>query len=366
MDERTKIGIVGFGKVARAHVDAYRACDGITIVSVADKDPGQLEVARSVLGVPAYLSLEQMLHAHELDIVCVLTPPAFHEEHVCVAAEARVHILCEKPMSLTVSACEHMIRVCRAMNVRLCYGASYRYLPALTTAREIILRGDIGDVLVLREHAVGAMTAPKRGTLSFAHYPEGGPGGSGMGLCDHGIHLIDAFPWLMDSVVTAVSGRGNISGEPQRPEYANLEYANGAVGQLLYEDGTFTTTLPAEGVFAWGGSWKAGSGGATAPSGAWNPDPDCIHVHGSRGSLRIYYYANMLFHRTESGVRQIPVPDRPVPCNFTMQLEAFIEAIRSGAPTPVPGEVGLDAVRTLLAIYDGKGVPLPNHDKSAP
>ncbi len=57
------------------------------------------------------------------------------------------------------------------------------------TAREMILRGDIGDVLLLREYAVGGISAAKRETLGFAHYPKGGPGGSGMGLCDHGISL---------------------------------------------------------------------------------------------------------------------------------------------------------------------------------
>jgi predicted dehydrogenase len=357
MAGRTKVGIVGFGAVARVHASAYRECDGVAIVSVADNDSAQLARAQRELGVPGYQSLAEMLRANVPDIVCVLTPPTAHEELVCVAAEAGAHVLCEKPLSLTVAACERMIKVCKTSNVRLCYGASYRYLPAVATAREMILGGDIGEVLVLREYAVGGTTGSTRGTLGFGHYPKGGPGGSGMGLFDHGIHLIDVFPWLIGSVVTAVSGRGNISGEPQRPEYANFEYANGAVGQLLYEDGTFTTTLPAEGVFAWGGGWNVG-GATTTPSGSWNPDPGCIHVHGSKGSLRIYHYANKLFHRSEAGVRQVKVPDRPMPSNFGMQLNTFIEAIRSGAPTPVPGEVGLDALRTLLAIYEGNDVRL--------
>jgi UDP-N-acetyl-2-amino-2-deoxyglucuronate dehydrogenase len=351
--ERAKVGLVGFGRVARVHVDAYRECDEIVLVSVAENDSAKLDQARRELGIPVYSSSAEMLQSEVLDIVCVLTPPASHEELVCEAAGAGVHVLCEKPMSLTVQACERMIEACRSRNVRLCYGASYRYLPALTTARQMILGGEIGEVLVLREYMVGGTTRAKRSTLDFQHYPKGGPGGSGMGLCDHGIHLIDIFPWLMDSAVTAVSGRGNVSGEPQRAEYASLEYANGAIGQLLYEDGTFTTTLPTEGAFAWGGSWN-GSSGLNAGGGGWNPDPGCIHVHGTMGSLRIYHYANLLFHRSESGVRQIQIPDRPVPHNFTMQLEAFIEAIRSGAATPVPGEVGLEAVRTLLGIYDSR------------
>jgi predicted dehydrogenase len=361
MNRHIGVGIVGVGAVARVHIEAYRQLDGVTIASVADTNPTQLLWARRELGIPCYSTLGEMLCGPKLDVVCVLTPPASHEELVSICAQAGTHVLCEKPMSLTVESCERMIETCSANGVRLGYGSSYRYLPALTTAREMILRGDIGDVLLLREYAVGGTRTAKRETLGFTHYPKGGPGGSGMGLCDHGIHLIDVFPWLIDSITTAVWGRGNISGEAQRPEYAHLEYANGAMGELLYEDGTFTTTLPSEGAFAWGGGWSVGDGGAQSPVGGWNPDPGCIHVHGSQGSLRIYHYANTLFHRNDAGARQIRVPDRPMPANFAMQLEAFIEAICSGAPTPVPGEVGLDAVRTLLGVYAGKGVPLPSN-----
>ncbi|HEX4241315.1 MAG TPA: Gfo/Idh/MocA family oxidoreductase [Steroidobacteraceae bacterium] len=365
MIERTKVGIVGLGEVARIHLKAYRELQGIQIVGVADVNPARVEWARELLRVPGYPTLAELLRSHDLDVVCVLTPPATHEELVCACADAGVHVLCEKPLSLSVPSCERMIEACRTKGVRLGYGSSYRFLPALTTAREMILRGDIGEVLLLREYAVGGMASAERGTLGFEHYPKGGPGGSGMGLCDHGIHLIDVFPWLMNTETIAVSGRGNISGEPQRPEYAHMEYANGAMGQLLYEDGTFTTTLPTEGLFAWGGGWNVGGGKADAPAGAWNPDPGCILVHGSTGSLRIYHYSNILFHRSATGVRKVRLPDKPVPSNFAMQLEAFIEAIRSGLPTPVPGEVGLDAARTLLGVYAGTGVPVASSVRHA-
>lgn len=358
--DRLRVGFVGFGAVARIHLQAYREVQGVAVASVADTDPACLKDVHA-LGVRGYATLSEMLAVESLDIACVLTPPASHADIIEQCAAAKVHVLCEKPLALAVESCKRAIEACRFNGVRLCYGASYRYLPALVVAREIVLRGDIGDVIILREYAVGRTASAKRATLGFSHYPQGGPGGSGMGLCDHGIHLIDAFPWLIDSHTTRVWGRGNISGEPQGPEFAHLEYANGAMGQLLYEDGTFTTALPGEGLFAWGGGWSlADQGGDTAVPGSWQPDPGCIHVHGTRGSLRVFHYANKLFHRSEVGVREVRVPDRPIPSNFAMQLEAFVEAIRTGAPTPVPGEVGLEACRTLLGIYAGRGTPLPS------
>lgn len=352
MDKVLRVGLVGFGAVARVHLEAYQSLNGIEVVAVADTDPEKLADAAREHQLAGFSTIDEMLDAAALDIACVLTPPASHEESVRRCAAAKVHALCEKPLALSLDACERMIAVCREYGVRLCYGASYRYLPALVIARDMIQRGDVGQVLVLRECAVGGNGPSNRGTLGFAHYPKGGPGGSGMGLCDHGVHLIDAFSWLIGSSVTRAWGRGNIAGEEQRPEFAHLEYANGAIGELLYEDGTYSTDLPQEGIFAWSSGWNVGvERGIHSHPGAWQPNPGCIHVHGTRGSLRIFHYANALFYRDNTGVRQVQVPDHPFPANFSRQLEAFSEAIRGGGPTPVPGEVGLEACRTLLGVY---------------
>jgi len=346
-----RIGIVGLGAVARTHLQAYRRLRDIAVVAVADNDSQKVALAAQEFGLKAYSSAKDMLAHEEVDIVCVLTPPATHETIVTSCAAAGSHVLCEKPLALSVESCERMIATCRDHGVRLCYGASYRYLPAIVMARNLIANGSLGEVLVLREFAVGGRGERHRRTLPYSHYPKGGPGGSGMGLCDHGIHLIDIFSWLLNSPVTRVCGRGNVSGEPQRSEFLHLQYENGAIGELLYEDGTFSTDLPQEGIFGWGGGWSLGANGADATTGSWQPHPGCMHVYGTKGSLRIFYYANQLFCRDERGIRQLRVPDQPFPENFSMQLEAFANAIRTNGETPVAGEVGLETWRTLQRVY---------------
>jgi predicted dehydrogenase len=360
VDGVLKVGLVGFGSVARVHMNAYQDLPRIRVVAVVDTDPVKVAEVKRKYDVPGYAALEDMLGQVELDIVCVCTPPATHESVVCQCAAAKVHILCEKPLALSIEACERMIKACQENDVRLCYGASYRYLPAITVARKLILEGGIGTVQLLREQLVGGRGPEGRDTLSFEHYPRLGPGGSGMGLCDHGIHLIDTFAWLADSHATRAWGRGNVSGEAQQPEFLHVQYDNGAAGHLLYEDGSFSTDLPQEGIFGWASGWGiSGAQAEDARSGSWQAHPSSIHVHGSRGSLRIFYYANALFWRDAGGVRQVTVPNRPVPANFAVQLDSFAQAIGAGLPTPVPGEVGLEACRTLLAAYAGRAVTLP-------
>jgi predicted dehydrogenase len=346
--DELRVGLIGYGAVAQIHVQAYRALRNVALVAVADTDESKLARVRAETGAVAYSSVGRMLRNESLDIACVLTPPTSHERLTIECAAAGVHVLCEKPMALTVEACENMIAACRMHGVRLCYGASYRYLPALAKARDMVLSGALGQVLLLREQAVGGKGVEHRQTLGASHYTRGGPGGSGMGLVDHGIHLIDAFGWMLNSPVKRVCGRGNISGAPQGPEFAVLEYENGALGFLLYEDGTFASDLPSEGIFSWGSGWDVDG---PVDAGAWSAYPGCIHVHGTKGALRIFHYANALFHRGPQGIRQISVENSPAPLNFAAQLMAFANAIRAGHDVPVPGEVGREACRTLLQIY---------------
>lgn len=348
METRLRVGLVGVGAVAQVHLEAYRGLPGIEVVAAADPSAERLAAVVEREGLRGYATLDAMLAAESLDIACVLTPTSAHEAAVLACARAGVHVLCEKPLSLSVDACERMIEGCRAHDVQLCYGASYRYLPALIKAREIIRSGGIGDVLLLREFAIGGNGIEGRQTLGPVHFPAGGPGGSGMGLVDHGIHLIDTFSWLMDSPIRSASGRGNIAGAQQGPEFMAMTFENGAIGHLLYEDGTFATELPTEGHFSWGGGWDVS--GRVAP-GQWQAHPGCIHVHGTRGALRIHHYGNHLYWSDARGIRQIEVHGEAMPGNFSLQLSTFADAIRQGLDAPVPGEVGRDACRALLSVY---------------
>lgn len=341
-----QIGLIGVGAVAISHIEAYRTLTGVRVVAAADPAAERLQSVTSAESIRGYPCAEAMLEAEQLDIACVLTPAAAHEQATRECARAGVNVLCEKPLSLSVEACERMLEACREHRVQLCYGASYRYLPAVAAAREIILSGDLGEVLLLRESSVGG--TGQRQTLGPHHYPVGGPGGSAMGLVDHGIHLIDTFSWLMNSPVRNVMGRGNVTGATQRPEFMALEFENGALGHLLYEDGTFPTELPQEGHFSWGGGWDVS--GRVAP-GQWQPCPGCIHVHGTQGSLRIHHYGNHLYWASARGLRQVPVPGPAMPGNFALQMAAFAQALRAGKPAPVSGEAGLAACRVLLAAY---------------
>ncbi|MEM1112948.1 MAG: Gfo/Idh/MocA family oxidoreductase [Pseudomonadota bacterium] len=347
--ESLRVALVGLGNVGAIHLDCYLRAPGINLVAVAER---RVERARE-LGVPedveCFTDLDALLSAVRPDVVCVATPVATHEAVVTSCARAGAHILCEKPLAIDGDAARRMLAVCAEAGVQLGYAASYRFLPAVMAAREVIAGGALGEIKVISETAVGGAASGGASAMGFVHYPEGGPGGSGMGLVDHGIHFIDIFPWLVGSGIVETSGRGNISGQPLASEWMNMHFENGAIGQLLYNENVYATALPHEGLFSAGEGWDIESGMVRA--GQWSGAPGCIHVNGTEGALRIFHYANRLFLNNKEGVRELPVAGDPPPAHFRDQMLAFLEALAANSAVPVSGECGLRALDLLLAVY---------------
>jgi len=346
-----KVGIIGLGGVSEAHISAYSKVAGINVVAAAELRRERLDEMSILHGFRAYTDYRLMLETEPLDIACVLTPVNLHREVTEACAEAGVHVFCEKPIAITLTDAELMVSACEQHGVKLFYGASYRFLPAVQKARELISAGVIGEVMLMTESVLGGSGPEGYLPMGFTHYPQGGPGGSGMGLVDHGVHMIDLFPWLINSKIVHISGRGNVSGEPPATEHVHMTLANGAVGQLLYNDCTFDTDLPVEGIFSHGAAWNIGG---YEPADTWHSHPGSIHIYGTQGSLRIFHYANHLFLRDRDGLRQIKLLDRPPPAQFAMQIESFAHSINEGKPPEVTGQDGINALQALLTIYQSR------------
>jgi len=343
-----RVGLIGLGGVGRLHLEACRVSDAVDLVAVCDSDPARLDAVAGS-GIALHRDHREMLARQPLDLVCVLTPAATHAGIVADIAAAGVDVMTEKPMAASLAEARAMADACAAAGVRLFYGSSYRHIPAIGLARRLIREGAIGDPLLLRETHVGGAGPSSREPLPSSHYPPGGIGGTGMGLVDHGVHLIDIFSWLVGEPVAWATGRGNRSGDRLATEYAVLGFPGGATGHLLYEDGSWPTDLPAEGMFGWGGSWDHRG---YRPGGGWDAHPGCIHVHGTRGALRIFHYGHALFLIDAEGTRQIPLPDAPAPAHFRLQIEAFADDIAHGRAPSTDGEAGLAALRVVEAIYE--------------
>ena len=338
------MGIIGLGHVAQmCHLPGYRGVEVIDVVAGAELREDILSKVSSEWGFKGYRDYLEMLDKEDLDIACVTTGPKYAREITEKAAERGVNVLVEKPMALTLDDAMAMIEKCKEEGVKLCYGETFRFFPTFMRAKEMIDEGALGDLQLLLEIALGG-----RGLDNFqpyAVYDEGDPGSGSMGLTDHGIHLVDVFRWLAGSDVEWVFGRGNRAGRPPIAEFLTMKFHDGAIGQLVYNEATYPSDLPNEGIFSWGAYFAGGVS-------RWEQSPGSVRIHGTEGALRIFPYANKMFIFNEGGQRQIRVQDRPHPAHFGLQIESFAKRLLKGEEPEVTGLDGLKTLQIILAAYE--------------
>ncbi len=344
---KLKVGLIGLGKIAEVHLKAYQQVSLIDVIAGADINSGRMKTMTKHWNLKGYTDYQKMLEKEELDIVCILTPARYHWNVVKDSAENGVNILCEKPIATNIEDAKSIINVCEKRNVKFYYGSTYRWLAACRKAKELIDQDLLGNISILLEAFIGGSGRESYKDLGNSHYPNGTPGGGGMGLMDHGIHLIDIFYWMLNSEIEHVVGRINISGSPPFTEFLTMMFKNGAIGQLIYNETSFSSDLPYEGIFSWGGSWDIE--GKLSLEGSWQDHPGNIRIHGDKGAFRVYYYANKLFYFSNGQKQPIKVLDRPMPDNFALQMESFVNSIQNDLKPEVTAKDGLRALATALA-----------------
>jgi predicted dehydrogenase len=114
-----RAGIVGLGWIARIHVPALDALEGVEVVAVCDVDLERAEAIARPRGNRAYESWEKMLDREELDVVWVCTPPLHHRGPVLAALERGLHVYLEKPIARTLDDA-HSIVVAAAQAKAVC------------------------------------------------------------------------------------------------------------------------------------------------------------------------------------------------------------------------------------------------------
>ena len=358
VDKPFRIAMVGLGGVAQAHLQALSVLDSVSLVAVCDVDHGVAAAHAKRYGARAYTDYQVLLSEQTaLDLVMVLTPASTHRVIVETAARHGLHVFCEKPIAVTQADGEAMVQACErargGAGVKLFYGSCYRYLPALVKAKALIQSGALGEVQLMTEQVIGGHGKDGYRELAPIHYPLGGPGGPGMGLVDHGVHLIDIFAWLNDAEIVAVHGKGQRSGAPAGSEWLVMQLSNGAMGHLLYNAATYSSFLPNEGMFSGGQGWQADA--SVAEAGGWENEPGSIAVYGSRGSLRIFHYTNALFLNQGQGMQRVTLTGRAAFGHFATQLEDCAAAIFEDRKPTVSGADGMKALAALLQVYDSGG-----------
>ena len=140
-----RVGIIGSGMITRIrHAPEYSDNKRVTIMGFFDNKREQAQAMALQFGGRVYDSLEQMLADPAIDAVSVCVANAAHAEVSIAALRAGKHVLCEKPMAVSLQECEAMVLEARKARRNLMIGHNQRFDEAHILGREMISQGRIG------------------------------------------------------------------------------------------------------------------------------------------------------------------------------------------------------------------------------
>jgi myo-inositol 2-dehydrogenase/D-chiro-inositol 1-dehydrogenase/scyllo-inositol 2-dehydrogenase (NAD+) len=234
MKDSIGLCLIGAGRAGMIHAENFSSrVPGAKMTAVSDVLEESAKKAAAEFGIPKwYTDYREALTDSAVDAVIVVTPTKFHEEIVIEAAEAKKHILCEKPMAMNREECRRMIEAAKENNVILQIGFMRRFDANFRRAREIIDSGVIGQVVTVKSLTRGP-SIPQEWMYDIEK--SNGP------LAEVNSHDIDTLRWLTGSEVESLYAMaGNYRCENAREKYPdfydtvlmNLRMKNGMMGNI--------------------------------------------------------------------------------------------------------------------------------------
>ncbi|MFD2115510.1 Gfo/Idh/MocA family protein [Paenibacillus yanchengensis] len=314
-----KIAIVGCGGMGNVHANSYLNIPGVTVVGVHDIISDLSEKLANLTGATVYDSYDAMLEQSGCDIVSVTLPSHLHMAFSIRAAEAGKHVICEKPIALTLEDARVMIDVCQQQNVHLFVGHVVRFFPEYNEMRNKIQDNSLGRIGVAHAKRIGAHP----GTLRQWFIDDQLSGGV---VIDLMVHDLDFMRWSIGEV-RSVYGLRTVHGMVDYAS-ATLVFDNDAVANIESYwgyPGSFTTAAEI-----------AGSKGLVQ------------HDSSNNKSIKVV--------RTTTDVEKGPfveVPQSPGYVSpYQLELEHFIDCIRNGSEPIVSAEDAYKALEIGLAVME--------------
>jgi predicted dehydrogenase len=319
MGKKVRWGILSTAGIAtRKAIPGMQKSDWVEVTAIASRDRRKAEDAASALGIPkAYGSYEELLADPEIEAVYNPLPNQLHVPWSIKAAEAGKHVLCEKPLSVTVAEAKSLLAVQERTGVIIAEGFMVHGHPQWLRAHDLIGEGRIGNLRSIQ----GVFSYFNTDPANIRNVPEYG-GGS---LMDIGCYPIHTSRWMFGEEPVRVMGL--FDSDPQfkvdRLTSAVLEFPSGHAVftcsmQLVYHQQM----------------QLLGTRGRIEMAMPFTPPPD-------RPSHILIDDGRDL---AGSGICTETFP----PCNqFTIQCDAFSRAVREGAGVPVPLT---DAIKNMAVI----------------
>lgn len=333
-NKRMRVGIIGTGWIASAHLLSYLKMPDVDVVAGADLIPGKANdffIEHGVQGVHTYTSHKEMLEKEQLDCVSVCTYNTTHAECAIDALKAGVHVLLEKPMCVTL---EEAVAICRAekeSGLVLSIGFQPRFDPNMQKLKEIVQSGELGEVYYIQTGGGRRRGIPTPFGTSFIEKDTAGIGAVG----DIGCYSLDM---VLNAVgypkpLTVSGFRGAFFGNqpacyPNNPEYAAKFGVDDFACAFVRLEGGIILDFR----IAW--AMNIDTPGDTiilgTKAGLRIPSTECWN-----GTVGGPMKAYMQFGNMETSM-EIPLVDSEDIDLFDRKIRSFLDAAKYGDPAPVP------------------------------
>jgi UDP-N-acetyl-2-amino-2-deoxyglucuronate dehydrogenase len=340
-DAPIRIALAGCGRISRNHFDAIAKIDGLELAAVCDIVPERATEAGKKFSVPAFESFDEMLASVQCDAVALCTPSGLHPEQGILAARAGKHVICEKPMAISLQDADALVRECDAAGVQLFVVKQNRLNPAIQLLRRAIDRGRFGRIYLANTTVRWTRPqeyydqAPWRGTWAL----------DGGAIMNQASHYVDLIQWLVGPVESVIAKTATLARriEAEDTGIAVLKFRSGALGVIEVTMLTYPRNL--EGsitILGEKGTVKVG-GTAVNRVEQWTfsdyDDDDKLVESAATNPPTVYGFGHEGYYRN------------------------VLAVLRGRAKAETDGRAGRKSLELILGIYEsaktGREVPIP-------
>ena len=195
MSDPVRVALVGAGGVAQvAHLPVLRKLAGVEISAICDNDLSKAQALAVRFEVrDTYDDIEEVLRYGKPDAVVICTPNHLHEIHVVAALSAGVHVLCERPLALSLEGVERVLQASEKYGKRVMVGMNHRFRADVQAVRGFLAGGELGSIDMIRGGWFTFQPSATRQQLGWRLRRAQAGGGA---MLDLGLPLIDLGLWL--------------------------------------------------------------------------------------------------------------------------------------------------------------------------
>ena len=326
-----KFAIIGCGRIGQRHAGHIQHAG--TLAAVCDIDAAKAVGVGKKYSSHIYTDIDDLLMKEKnLDVVAICTPNGLHAEHSVKALKAGIHVLCEKPMALSIKECGEMIKTAEKMNRRLFVVKQNRFNPPVEAIKKILDQEKLGKIFSVQLNCFW-----NRDAAYYHNSWKGTKKLDGGTLFTQFSHFIDLLYWMIGDVRQAKAFTGNYAHqgiiEFEDTGAVILEFDNGVIGTVNYTVNSYKKNMEGS-----------------------------LTIFGEKGTVKIGgQYLNVLEYQNIEGteIRDLPAGNKANDygqyqgsmSNHDKVYENLVQVLKNNAPISANSFEGFKTVEIIEKIY---------------